>query len=992
MKKLLLPDKHTRNLILHGWLIYLLLLFAFYANAQISKKQMFYALASQTGGSAINNASFTFDIIQYTDEPITLSASVPATLVSQSWEIRRMSDDVLVGLAFTANASITTVTNAGWYYVVYTARSATDQYIKRWDDIRVDPPRFEENEADVVVDLASGNYYNDFGEADNSGLKILVKITGGTATGQFQVVGLFGTEGDPVRIQKSNDNTDITLTCPDGTPHAIYLYGNNEWITFNGFNADKTIGWNVVGDDNNSAQVISASGGAFTGIQYFGMGVSHYTTINAAAFSFIANTDATTNASTYVGEQLVVWGCTITDAGEEGVYMGYNSDVLIGGYRPVKFYDCIIAWNVIDGTGRDGIQPGGLGVRIHNNTISDWGLQHDTSHESAVSWNSGTFGTCYENYCVGGEMFLNIQSGAKPMNLDLGETAPRKSAFYSNVFDNGTYTAGGSTESFNVYIQNSGSETTASTNWPVEIYNNTVIGDKKFFEAYFHASSWTWTNHKQVNNLVVKVGTAGDTDESNYTGPGTQPTGTTQNNLVRNDGSESDILFTNYAGGDYTISSLSSPVYTGATDVSTYDGDYGVDGLPLNSGGFAYGAYSGYQKKTITPAAGDPDPASFTSALAIGTLTQSGGTITFEANKVGVLFWAITANNATAPTEAQLRAGGFGLASGQILDAGTAGSYVVSILGEGTAYDLHGIFVTEDDIPQASVTKVDFTTTADTTAPTVVSMTIADANRDKIVIVFTESVTGTNAGFTIAGTTSTSFSSISGTGTNTITGTMAVAATYGQSVTLAYSSGTGDLRDLAVSPNDLATFGATAVTNNIAVAPQEDVVWVDMVNATASGDDITASGAATGRSDQIIPAASNGYITWDWDNDTRDGTYNTVIGIVEASAARTKANTFIWIQLESANFNINTLEGTTYKNAYGYRQVDPPTNNTVVYRIRLDRATGRAYAESSINGAAFTTHDTSDASLPASDYRFVFIGTSGKQCINAKIQADLVLN
>lgn len=53
--------------------------------------------------------------------------------------------------------------------------------------------------------------------------------------------------------------------------------------------------------------------------------------------------------------------------------------------------------------------------------------------------------------------------------------------------------------------------------------------------------------------------------------------------------------------------------------------------LAFNASGFAHGAYSGYNKKTITPTVGDPNPATFTSALAIGTLTQSGGTITFEA-------------------------------------------------------------------------------------------------------------------------------------------------------------------------------------------------------------------------------------------------------------------------------------------------------------------------------------------------------------------------
>ena len=46
-------------------------------------------------------------------------------------------------------------------------------------------------------------------------------------------------------------------------------------------------------------------------------------------------------------------------------------------------------------------------------------------------------------------------------------------------------------------------------------------------------------------------------------------------------------------------------------------------------------------------------------------------------------------------------------------------------------------------------------------------------------MVFDEDVTGTNLGFTIAGTTSTTFASISGSGT-TWTGVLATAAAFGE--------------------------------------------------------------------------------------------------------------------------------------------------------------------------------------------------------------------
>lgn len=97
--------------------------------------------------------------------------------------------------------------------------------------------------------------------------------------------------------------------------------------------------------------------------------------------------------------------------------------------------------------------------------------------------------------------------------------------------------------------------------------------------------------------------------------------------------------------------------------------------------------------------------------------------------------------------------------------------------------------------------------------PFLVSATIEDAAPTDIVMVFNEVVTGTNLGFTIAGTTSTTFSSISGSGTDTITGVLAVAAEFGETVTLSYNDAVGDIID--GDSNPLATFSGTSVTNNI---------------------------------------------------------------------------------------------------------------------------------------------------------------------------------
>lgn len=118
------------------------------------------------------------------------------------------------------------------------------------------------------------------------------------------------------------------------------------------------------------------------------------------------------------------------------------------------------------------------------------------------------------------------------------------------------------------------------------------------------------------------------------------------------------------------------------------------------------------------------------------------------------------------------------------------------------------------DFTQSLLTLTTESVTNNLAVVTVSSMTVEDAAPTDVVIVFDEVVTGTNLGFTIAGTTSTVFASISGSGTNTITGVLAVAVANGESPTLAYDEPTGDIKDLSLDV--LATFAATAITNNVA--------------------------------------------------------------------------------------------------------------------------------------------------------------------------------
>ena len=158
--------------------------------------------------------------------------------------------------------------------------------------------------------------------------------------------------------------------------------------------------------------------------------------------------------------------------------------------------------------------------------------------------------------------------------------------------------------------------------------------------------------------------------------------------------------------------------------------------------------------------------------------------------------------------------------------------------------------VDDDGVPLEGDLSATFTVTVgDVTAPTLVSATIEDASPTDMVMVFSEIVTGTNLGFTIAGTTSTVFASISGSGTTTITGVLATAAANGETITLAYDSAVGDIVDAA--SNDLATFGATGVTNNIAAAG-----YVMITDSLATDTDLTF---AAGTPNQWSADLANGW-------------------------------------------------------------------------------------------------------------------------------------
>jgi hypothetical protein len=111
----------------------------------------------------------------------------------------------------------------------------------------------------------------------------------------------------------------------------------------------------------------------------------------------------------------------------------------------------------------------------------------------------------------------------------------------------------------------------------------------------------------------------------------------------------------------------------------------------------------------------------------------------------------------------------------------------------------------------------------DVTAPTVTSRTTPNAGPSTIVVVFSESVTVTTAGWSAKKNGSAwSISSVSGSG-NTWTFTMGSAAVNGDTLQLSYDSGTGATVD--GSANELASFTDASVTNNVAGGGVTYLTW-----------------------------------------------------------------------------------------------------------------------------------------------------------------------
>ena len=145
--------------------------------------------------------------------------------------------------------------------------------------------------------------------------------------------------------------------------------------------------------------------------------------------------------------------------------------------------------------------------------------------------------------------------------------------------------------------------------------------------------------------------------------------------------------------------------------------------------------------------------------------------------------------------------------SGAVVTINVGTAYVstdtITVTGTFTGHSLNSILLAAESV-------------TNNISPTVVSMTVTEADPNDLVVVFNELVNATNIGYAFrvdAG--ARTLDAVAGSGTNTLTFTIAGAAiTSANAIDLSYDSGTGDTLNGATI--ELVSFTEDAVTNDVA--------------------------------------------------------------------------------------------------------------------------------------------------------------------------------
>jgi hypothetical protein len=308
--------------------------------------------------------------------------------------------------------------------------------------IKVRPDPFEEGDADVVFDLdavqagtfsnplgdasvagnGTNNFAYDFDDVSRPGLKIYVK---GSYEGRINFTGLRGTLASPERIQCPTSGRAIFTATNGSQPYPWQFTTGNQYIEIDGSaSSDNQYGFLLEGyiDGATGGQMLFFSGSAQKGIHIHGVECDgrkndpgSLLTGAGAAIQFQPPTPTSgQHAGNWSWEYIYIHDCYIHENEGEGIYVGYFNDSEVSGFRPDRMGDVYIFDNIIEDTGRDGIQFASTDYfEIFRNTIRRVGQEANASHISGFSLNDGNLtGYIYQNYVEDADLFISGQNGS----------------------------------------------------------------------------------------------------------------------------------------------------------------------------------------------------------------------------------------------------------------------------------------------------------------------------------------------------------------------------------------------------------------------------------------------------------------------------------------------------------------------------------------------------------------------------------------------------
>ncbi|GGE87017.1 hypothetical protein GCM10011317_50150 [Niveispirillum cyanobacteriorum] len=382
--------------------------------------------------------------------------------------------------------------------------------------------------------------------------------------------------------------------------------------------------------------------------------------------------------------------------------------------------------------------------------------------------------------------------------------------------------------------------------------------------------------------------------------------------------------------------------------------------------------------------AADTTAPTFDVAAAAGSATTSGFTPSASLNEAGTVYYVVVADGATAPSVAQVKAGQnaggtTALASGNATASTapfTPSFSAVTGLSSGTAYDVYFVATDTAGNNQASVTKVDLTTTSPT--PTVTSATY---NASTNVL----TVTGTN--LTNGGSIDETKLTLTGQGGSTYTLTETGAITASSTTSFSITLNATDQINVEGLLNKDGTSSAGSTTYNLAAAAD----WHGTGNADLTGNGVTVSNTQTPTITSSTYDASTGVLTVTGTNLVRqpgssndiDLTKLTITGQASGTQALTGA-----VEITDATTFTVTLSGGTKTavdallNANGTSSVGGTTYNIAAADDWNGPITGGSIADVASNGITVSGVNATPTIANLSSDALAYTASSGARVID----------